>query len=191
MLDLRDDPHRSGQPGTAQRRRDTNAQRGFLARDWASGSAECEKRGDCCQLPASSYQLPAQSRPSRASSSQLPASNCPLAASRRQSEYRNQGHVFQVLVSAACCQLREIIRRSVSTPYPKPPDSELAAGSWQLEAVMRSSPALLDRLRSTQRRRPRAARSTAPAALPDTRRARSPVESGRAAGSPGAESDAA
>jgi len=84
MLDLRDDPHRSGEPGTAQRRGDPHAQRGFLARDWARGGADCEKRGDCCQLPATSYQLPVQSRPLQARFSlpascfQLPASRCPL-----------------------------------------------------------------------------------------------------------------
>ena len=59
MLDLRDDPHRSGQAGAPQRRGDPHAQRGFLARDWARGSAEGKKAVSATsfQLPASSFQL--------------------------------------------------------------------------------------------------------------------------------------
>ena len=61
MLDLRDDPHGSWQAGAAERRRDANAERGFLARDWARGSAEREKRGQE-QLPASSSRERANAR---------------------------------------------------------------------------------------------------------------------------------
>ena len=125
MLDLRDDPHRSGQAGAAERRRDANAERGLLARDRARGSAEREKRGDATsfQLPASSCQLKS------AVANSAPASSFQLRFQLADaSEYCTKTCLSGLFRSR--CQLE----RSPSLcehPCSKPP---IRAGSWKLAA---------------------------------------------------------
>ena len=63
MLDLRDDPHRSGQAGATQRRGDANAERGLLARDRARGCADARGASESCQLPASCSRFQLRSLP--------------------------------------------------------------------------------------------------------------------------------